>query len=165
MTVVILDEFILILKKMPKQKHDYKQLKIDFIQSDFDEVKSFITHKWLKYSAERWRRTKWWAKEKQEMKEKILAKATENIITKQAKELELPMEQLTLAKKNAVIKVIQMMMNNDLDMSDMERSIKILRTEMWLPTSYAKNENTNIDKLEAIHIIFGWAPTNNDEDK
>jgi hypothetical protein len=64
------------------------------------------------------------------MKEKMLAKATQNVIAKQAKELELPIEQLSIAKKNAVIKVIQMMMNNDLDMSDMEKSIRILRTEM-----------------------------------
>lgn len=64
------------------------------------------------------------------MKEKILIKATQNVITKQAKELEIPMEQLTIAKKNAVVKVIQKMMGNDLDMSDMERAIKILRTEM-----------------------------------
>ena len=78
----------------------------------------------------------------------MLAKAQENMIKKQAKELELPMEQLSIAKKNAVIKVIQMMMNNDLDMSDMERSIKILRTEMGLPTTYSKNENMNTEKIE-----------------
>jgi hypothetical protein len=64
------------------------------------------------------------------MKEKMLAKAQENMIKKQAKELELPMEQLTIAKKNAVVKVIQKMMGNDLDMADMERAIKILRTEL-----------------------------------
>ena len=78
----------------------------------------------------------------------MLAKATQNVIAKQAKELELPMEQLTIAKKNAVVKVIQKMMGNDLDMADMERAIKILRTEMGLPNTYAKNENTNIDRIE-----------------
>lgn len=141
---------------MPKQKYDYNKIKMEFMQSDFDEVKSFITHKWLKYSAERWRRTKWWAKEKIELKEKILEKATQNVITKQAKELEIPMEQLTIAKKNAVVKVIQKMMNTDLDMSDLERSIKILRTEMWLPTTYSKNENMNLEKIEWIHILMWW---------
>jgi hypothetical protein len=40
------------------------------------------------------------------------------------------MEQLTLAKKNAVVKVIQKMMEKDLDMQDLERTIRILRTEM-----------------------------------
>jgi hypothetical protein len=49
---------------------------------------------------------------------------------KQAKELELPLEQLSLAKKNAVIKVIQQMMTKDMDITDLERTIKIIRTEM-----------------------------------
>jgi hypothetical protein len=71
------------------------------------------------------------------------------------------MEQLTIAKKNAVVKVIQKMMWNDLDMSDMERAIKILRTEMWLPNSYAKNENTNIDRIEWIHIVLWGNPIDN----
>lgn len=166
MTVVILDEFILIQRKMPKQKRDYKQLKVEFLKSDFDELKSFITHKWIAYNAERGRRTKWWAKEKQEMKEKILAKATQNVIERQAKELELPMEQLSIAKKNAVIKVIQMMMDKDhpLDMADMERSIKIIRTEMWLPNTYSKNENMNIDKIEWIHIVLWGNPIDNSKD-
>lgn len=136
---------------------------MEFMQSDFDEVKWFITDKWLRYNSERAKRTKWWAKEKIELKEKILIKATQNVITKQAKELELPMEQLTIAKKNAVVKVIQKMMNTDLDMSDLERSIKILRTEMWLPTTYSKNENMNLEKIEWIHIVMWWNPIDSKE--
>lgn len=149
---------------MPKQKYDYNKIKMEFMQSDFDEVKWFIIDKWLIYNSWWTTRTKWWAKEKQKLKEKILAKATQNAITKQAKELELPMEQLTIAKKNAVVKVIQKMMGNDLDMADMERAIKILRTEMWLPNSYAKNENTNIDRIEWIHIVLWWNPIDNNKD-
>lgn len=165
MTVVILDEFILILKKMPKAKYNRPALKLEYFKDDIDEVKRFFKERYKVRNAQTSKMTTWWSKEKLEYKNQIVEKALMKNAEKTAKELELPMEQLTIAKKNAVIKVIQMMMNNDLDMSDMERSIKILRTEMWLPTSYAKNENTNIDKLEAIHIIFGWAPTNKDEDK
>jgi len=40
------------------------------------------------------------------------------------------MEQLSIAKKNAVIKVIKQMMDKDLDLVDLERTIKIIRTEM-----------------------------------
>lgn len=149
---------------MPKQKYDYNKIKMEFMQSDFDEVKWFIIDKWLIYNSWWTTRTKWWAKEKQKLKEKILAKATQNAINKQAKELELPMEQLTIAKKNAVVKVIQKMMGNDLDMTDMERAIRILRTEMWLPNSYAKNENTNIDRIEWIHIVLWWNPIDNKKD-
>lgn len=139
---------------MPRQKYNYTKLKAEFIKSDFDEVKSFITHKWLKYNAERGRRTKGWAKEKQENDNKALIKATEDAIAKKANALEIPMEQLTLAKKNAVVKVIQKMMKKDLDMQDLERTIRILRTEMWLPTTYSKNENMNTEKIEWIHILM-----------
>lgn len=153
---------------MPKQKYDYNKIKMEFMQSDFDEVKWFLSDKWVRYNSRWTTRTKWWAKEKQQMKDKILAKATQNVITKQAKELEIPMEQLTIAKKNAVVKVIQKMMNTDLDMSDLERSIKILRTEMWLPTTYSKNENMNLEKIEWIHIVMWGNPIENkwdNEDK
>lgn len=141
---------------MPKQKHNYTKLKAEFLNSDFAEVKSFITHKWLKYSAERGRRTKWWAKEKLENDNKALIQATENAITKKANSLEIPMEQLSIAKKNAVIKVINMMMDekNPLDVADMERVIKMIRTEMGLPNTYTKNENMNTEKIEWIHILM-----------
>ena len=139
---------------MPKQKYDYNKIKMEFMQSDFDEVKWFIIDKWLIYNSWWTTRTKWWAKEKQKLKEKILAKATQNAINKQAKELEIPMEQLTIAKKNAVVKVIQKMMNKDLDLTDLERTIKIIRTEMGLPTTYSKNENMNTEKIEGIHILM-----------
>jgi hypothetical protein len=59
-----------------------------------------------------------------------LVKATQNVLAKQTRELEIPMEQLSIAKKNAVIKVIQKMMEKDLDLTDLERTIKIIRTEM-----------------------------------
>lgn len=143
---------------MPKQKHDYKKLKAEFLDSNFYEVKSFINHKWLKYNAERWRRTKGRAKEKQAMEEKVLARALERNIEKKVTALELPMEQLSIAKKNAVIKVINKMMWEELDMGDLERTIKIIRTEMGLPTAYSKNENMNIDKIEWIHIVLWWNP-------
>ncbi len=143
---------------MPKQKYDYNKIKMEFMQSDFDEVKWFIIDKWLIYNSWWTTRTKWWAKEKQEYKNKIVEKALLKNAEKTANSLEIPMEQLTIAKKNAVVKVIQKMMGNDLDMADMERAIKILRTELWLPNSYAKNENTNIDRIEWIHIVLWGNP-------
>lgn len=138
---------------MPKRKYDLSELKLDYLTWDYESVNSFLIQKWLKTKIN-WKDVKWWDKDKIKMKEKMLAKATQNVITKQAKELELPMEQLTIAKKNAVVKVIQKMMGNDLDMADMERAIKILRTEMGLPNTYSKNENLNTEKIEWIHIVM-----------
>lgn len=149
---------------MPKTKHDWTKLKHEFLEWEYEDVKSFLSQKWIKLNGG-WiaKQTKWWAKERRENKEKALVKATEKSIAKQAKELEIPIDQLTLAKKNAVVKVINKMMDKDLDMSDLERTIKILRTEMGLPTSYSKNENTNIEKIEWIHIVMGWNLIDNKE--
>lgn len=141
---------------MPKQKHDYNALKLEFFQSDIDEAKVFIEHKYGKWkrSWSRARQTTGRSKEKQEYKERIMEKALMINANKQAKELEIPIAQLSLAKKNAVIKVIKKMMEADLDLTDLERTIKIIRTEMWLPTTYSKNENMNTEKIEWIHIVM-----------
>ena len=85
---------------------------------------------------------------KQEYNQKITQKALENALKKQAKELEIPMDQLSKAKKNAVIKAINVMMEDKLSMADSERIIRILRTEMWLPNTYSRNENINEERQE-----------------
>lgn len=150
-------------------KHDWPVIKMEYFQSENDDLKSFLSQKGIRLNG--WwiaKKTKWWFKEKTEYKAKIVEKALLKNAEKTANSLELPMEQLTIAKKNAVVKVIQKMMWSDLDMTDMERAIRILRTEMWLPNSYAKNENTNIDRIEWIHIILWWNPIDNkkwDEEK
>lgn len=143
---------------MPKQKYDWTKLKLEFLESDVDEVQEFLRRKFGESLAKSnmKNKCKWWTKDKQRMKEQVLARATEKSINKQAKDLEIPIDQLTLAKKNAVVKVIQQMMNSDLDITDLERTIKILRTEMGLPTTYSKNENMNTEKIEWIHIIMWW---------
>ena len=58
------------------------------------------------------------------------------------------MDQLSKAKKNAVIKAINVMMEDKLSMADSERIIRILRTEMWLPNTYSRNENINEERQE-----------------
>ena len=133
---------------MPKQKRDYEALKKEFMQSKFTVLSSFIATKWVPYNRHTREYMKWWAKEKQEFKQKITQKALENALKKQAKELEIPMDQLSKAKKNAVIKAINVMMEDKLSMTDSERIIRILRTEMWLPNTYSRNENINEERQE-----------------
>lgn len=140
---------------MAKRKYDLAELKKEYLTWNYESVSAFIMQKWLKNKING-KDFKWWDKDKQKLKEKALEKALQKSVAKQAKELEIPMDQLTIAKKNAVVKVIQKMMNKDLDMPDLERTIKILRTEMWLPVTYTKNENYNIEKIEWIHIVV-WA--------
>ena len=149
---------------MPRAKYNRQALKAEFLNSEYKDVAPFIKEKIGKDTAKHTRiatKTKWWAEEKQDLRNTALQDATKNALKKTTKELEIPMEQLTLAKKNAVVKVIQKMMDKDLDMSDLERTIKILRTEMWLPTTDSKNENLNMEKFEWIHIIWKWPEEQN----
>jgi len=144
---------------MAKQKHNRQALKQEFFDSDIDEVKVFIESKYGQWKRN-WtfnKNTRWWGKEKQDLKNKALADATQNTIKKMTRDLEIPMEQLTIAKTNAVIKVINKMKEmeaKDANLGDLERIIKILRTEMGLPTTYSKNENLNMEKFEWIHIVW-----------
>jgi hypothetical protein len=146
---------------MAKRKYDLAELKKEYLTWDFESVSAFIMQKWLKNKING-KDFKWWDKDKKKLKEKALEKAIKKTVTKQANALEIPIEQLSLAKKNAVVKVIQQMMNKDLNMHDLDRTIRILRTEMWLPVTYTKSENLNIEKVEWIHIIMWAKPVQSD---
>ncbi len=146
---------------MAKRKYDLAELKKEYLTWDFESVSAFIMQKWLKNKING-KDFKWWDKDKKKLKEKALEKAIKKSVTKQANALEIPIEQLSLAKKNAVVKVIQQMMNKDLNMHDLDRTIRILRTEMWLPVTYTKSENLNIEKVEWIHIIMWAKPVQSD---
>lgn len=148
---------------MPIQKRNRNKLKQEFLETELDvSVSAFLVSKWVPNNSRSRLNTKGRVKERKAVKEKVMNRAIERSITKQAKELEIPMNELTLAKKNAVAKVMQQILDKDLDIKDLETSIKILRTEMGLPTSYSKNENTNIEKIEGIHILMGGNPVSND---
>ena len=145
---------------MPKQKYDYKQLKIDYFQSDYEDVKGFMESIWRSYDWNCRKQTRGWGKEKQAYKDKILAKALEKNALKQANELEVPIDTLKKAKKKAIIKIINYL-NKELNPSDMEKVVKMIKTELWEPTTYSKNENMNTEKIEWIHIVMwgnidGW---------
>lgn len=145
-----------------KQKRDYSAIKLEFFQSDFDEVKSFLTDKWLTYSSERRSRTKWRTKDKQEYKDRILQRALERNIEKSAKELEIPIETLKKAKKFAISKIIKMMTEQDLSMNDIAKWLEKIKTELWEPEHVSANYNMNANKVEwlteeeseALDVLF-----------
>lgn len=132
---------------MAKQKYDWANLKLEFFKSDYDDVKSFLNTKWMLWKVSS-KRTNWWTKEKQDFKQKITKKALENALKKQAKELEIPMKQLATAKNNAIIKASDVMMKEKLSISDSDKFVRMIRTEMGLPNSYTKNENINETRKE-----------------
>jgi len=148
---------------MPKQKRDYSAIKLEFFQSDLDEVKSFITHKWIRYNAEWSRRTKWWSKEKQEYKSKIVERALEKQATKDSNDLLLPVSFLMKAKKNALIQIAKKLSEKWISINDLAKWLEAVKTELWEPSKITQNQNLNKeisdelspDEQEALDIILG----------
>lgn len=155
---------------MGKQKHDYKTLKLEFFESDFDEVKGFVSDKWHRYNPERAKRTKWWAKEKQEWKEQIIEKALARKQDEMAKKLDIPMEWMLEAKKTTIelIKRKLKAINegsledwNKIDLNDLEKVRKITKTELGEPTNVSYNENNNKETIQSISVVIWPQQINN----
>lgn len=136
---------------MAKQKYDWKDLKLQFFQSDIDEVKEFFQRKFNVYNRNIQQNTRGWTKEKQAYKEKILQKALEKKMKEEAKNLEMPVEQLKKAKKTVLwllMRKIQQVIDwEDINIKDQEKILKMIKTELWEPTTISKNDTT-----------FRWEP-------
>lgn len=131
---------------MAKQKYDRPALKLEYFQSDIEEIKSFFTDKWMPYNSEIRKRANGWWKEKKARKEKMIQKAIEEQARKEAKSLEIPVGTLMKAKKMALTKIIKMMAEEKLDMQDIERGLKNIKTELGEPTNIWSNYNFNKNK-------------------
>ena len=128
------------------KKYDWAELKLEYFQSDIDDVSSFLIQKgfkslWGKYGV----KTKWRNKEKQAYKQKIIEKALKKSAEKKANELEVPIEALQLWKKNALVGIMNDLTKNSekMSMSDKVKWLNALKTELWEPTTVSKNENVN----------------------
>lgn len=137
------------------QKYDYSKLKLEFFQSDFDEVKSFLSDKWVNYNTKWSTNTRWRTKEKKEWKEKITKKVLLKKQNELAKKLDIPMEWLLETKKATIqlimkkLKAIWDKSKEDWDIIDV-KDVKTIRemskVELWEPINVSKNDNTNINK-------------------
>ena len=131
---------------MPKRKYDWAELKLQYFQSDIDDVSEFILQSIWKSS---WGRNntkvKWWRQEKEAYKQKIIEKALKRNLEKKAKSLEIPVEVLQKWKKNALIWIMNDLTKNAEKMSMRDRVVWLnaLKTELWEPTTVSKNENIN----------------------
>lgn len=145
---------------MPKQKQDYSKLKKEFLASKYHEVKAFITDKWLSYNSDRTKRTKWWSKEKKELKAKATEKAIAKLEDKLAAKLE-PSSEFLLWNINKAIeltarKLEQMEEKDSINVKDLNTIRSMNRIQNWQPTTYVKEEsdvNQNV-RIEWIHIIM-----------
>jgi len=129
-----------------RKRHDWQTLKLEFFQSDIDEVKSFLSQNWIKLNG-------WWIaiktknrwKEKQEYKNKVLQKALEKRAEDEAKALEIPMLELRKAKKAVlwilIKKVSQVIKDNDeINVYEQERILNMIKRELGEPTTITKND-------------------------
>lgn len=131
---------------MPKRKYDWSELKLQYFASEIDDVTSFLSQVWVKTISWSYnKQVKWWAKEKEAWKQKIIEKALKRNLEKKAKSLEIPVEVLQKWKKNALIWIMnQLTKHSDtMNMRDRVTGLNALKTELWEPTTVSKNENIN----------------------
>lgn len=135
---------------MPKQKYDFKQLKLEFFQSDIDEIKVFMETKYGqgKRNGTMNRNTRWRSKEKQEWKSKVLEQVLERRAKEEAKNLEIPVDKLMKAKK-AVIWLFMQKVEKELqqkepnvNVKEFDKILKIIKTELGEPTNISKTDAT-----------------------
>lgn len=138
---------------MPKRKYDWSELKLQYFQSDIDDVSAFILQAiWKPISWWNNVKVKWWREEKEKYKQKIIDKALKKTLEKKARELEIPIEVLQKWKKNALIHIMNDLTKNGarMKMRDRVAGLNALKTELWEPTSVNKNENIN--KSEPLDV-------------
>lgn len=146
-------------------KYDLVKLKKEFIASEYTSVQSFLRSKWI---AEKINtiKTRWWTKEKQELKAKAAEKAIARVWDKLAEKLE-PSSEFLLWNINKAIeltarKLEQMEEKDAINVKDLNTIRSMNRIQNWQPTTYVKEEsdvNQNV-RIEWIHIII-W-PNNID---
>ena len=151
---------------MPKPKLDYVKIKKDFMASEDVEVKGFFLSNNLPYNRQTRENTKWWTKEKKELKAKATEKALKKLEDKLAAKLE-PSSEFLLWNINKAIeltarKLEQMEEKDTINVKDLNTIRSMNRIQNWQPTTYVKEEsdvNQNV-RIEWIHIIM-W-PNNID---
>ena len=115
-------------------KYDWPALKLEFFESDFDDVYSFIKTRLNQETDKNTQiknRTKGRAKEKAERKEKVLEKALAKKQNELAKKVEISVDELLQAKRDIVdlLKVKLEEYFNDLDENGKSKiNVKDLKT-------------------------------------
>lgn len=115
-------------------KYDRPALKLEFFESDFEDVQTFFQQVYNKETANNGQiaiKTKGRAKEKQERKEKIVEKALAKRQSQLAKKMEISVDELLQAKRDIVdlLKVKLEEYFNDLDENGKSKiNVKDLKT-------------------------------------
>jgi hypothetical protein len=158
---------------MPIKKRDRNGLKKEYMESDIETVWDFLVAKCVSkkvvINSKHRERTRWWAREKRELKKQATDKAIARVWNKLAKQLEPSTEFLLWNIAKAIeltkVKLDQMEAKGNINVKDLNTIRWMNRIQNNMPTTYVKseNENMNIDRIEAIHIIVWPNPNNNIE--
>ena len=148
---------------MAKQKYDYASLKAEFMQSEIEDVRNFIKQRLNQDTAINKQlaiKTKWWTEEKKQYKQRLAQRAIEKTLEKQATQLsaKIPIERLIRMKTDFFDLIDQaidwMQQKDNVDIEKVIKWLNAIKTELWEPTTVAKNENENKDKIVAISIVI-----------
>ena len=140
-------------------KYDLTELKQEYLASKFTSVQSFLRSKWI---AEKINtiKTKWWTKEKQELKARASNRALKKVETKLAQELE-PSSEFLLWNINKAIELTAMKLDQmeekwNINVKDLNTIWSMNRIQNWQPTSYVKEDqdiNQNV-RIAWIQIVL-----------
>jgi len=134
---------------MQPTKFDYNALKLEYFQSDIDEIKWFRLDKGLNYNSRVATMTKGRGDEKKKRRDWIIEKALARKQTELAKKLEISVDELLQAKRNVIdllqIKLKQYIESIEVEwwcipMKDLKKIREIIKTELGEPTTIQKNE-------------------------
>ncbi len=148
---------------MARFKYDYASLKAEFMQSEIEDVRNFIKQRLNQDTTINKQlaiKTKWWTNEKKQYKQKLAQRAIEKTLEKQATQLsaKIPIERLIRMKTDFFDLIDQaidwMQQKDNVDIEKVIKWLNAIKTELWEPTTVAKNENENKDKIEAISIVI-----------
>lgn len=147
-------------KTKGKHKYDFASLKLEFMKSDFDEVKAFFTDKGLIFNSDMVRKTKGRSKEKKENKKKIAQRTIEKTIERESTKLSQQIDVNKLIRmKNEFFDTIDMaidqLQNSDkVNMKDLILWLNAIKTELGETTSI--NQNKNETEITWMNIKFTW---------
>ena len=152
-----------------RTKYNWSEIQLEFLSSDIMEVKEFFEVNYSTYTGHTKAKTKWWSEYKKMMIATCKEKA-ENEIREQLKELYKP-SRLELAQMHKGIlntKVFsfnqsivkdnsgRISFKEDIKVRELEVYWRIIRTEMWLPIRYSRNQNFDqwINDLREYIIMY-----------
>lgn len=146
-----------------QKRHNREWLKKEYIEWDIETVWEFLVAKWVSkkvvINSKHRERTRGRAKERRLLRAKAAEKALKKAEDKIAKQLEPSAEfllwNISKAIELSAVKLQQMEEKWTINVKDLNTIRWMNRIQNNMPTTYVKseNENMNIDRIEAIHII------------